>query len=110
MAFSNRRSFIIRVASASAAVAAGGVAVEQAAAAAGHPVTVPFAPGRVDATQAQTDVASFAVLEPKADGFRNYYGDGNWRGGRLLDGLTFDPSGTIVTITVPYKAVEGSFA
>ena len=53
-------------------VLAGGAAVEQAAKAAGHTVTVPFAPGRTDASQAQTDVASFAVLEPVADGFRNY--------------------------------------
>ena len=53
-------------------VLAGGAAVEAAAQAAGHPLTVPFTPGRSDATQAQTDVASFAVLEPKADGFRNY--------------------------------------
>ena len=54
-------------------VLGGSVAIEQAAKAAGHDVTVPFTPGRVDATQAQTDAASFAHLEPKADGFRNYY-------------------------------------
>ena len=53
-------------------VLAGGVGIEQAAQAAGHAVTVPFAPGRTDASQDQTDVASFAVLEPIADGFRNY--------------------------------------
>ncbi len=53
-------------------VLAGCAGVEQAAQNAGHSVTVPFAPGRTDASQAQTDVASFAVLEPVADGFRNY--------------------------------------
>jgi catalase-peroxidase len=53
-------------------VLAGSAAVESAAKNAGHPVKVPFAPGRTDASQEQTDVASFAVLEPKADGFRNY--------------------------------------
>ena len=53
-------------------VLAGNVGVEQAAKAAGHNVTVPFAAGRVDAEQEQTDVDSFAVLEPIADGFRNY--------------------------------------
>jgi catalase-peroxidase len=54
-------------------VLAGGVGIEQAAEAAGVTVAVPFAPGRVDATQEQTDIDSFAVLEPVADGFRNYF-------------------------------------
>ena len=53
-------------------VLGGCAAVEQAAKKAGHTVTVPFAPGRADASQEQTDVHSFAVLEPKVDGFRNY--------------------------------------
>ena len=54
-------------------VLAGGVGVEQAAQQAGHEVTVPFTPGRADASQEQTDVMSFAALEPAADGFRNYF-------------------------------------
>jgi catalase-peroxidase len=53
-------------------VLAGCAGVEQAAKKAGHNVTVPFTPGRMDASQEQTDAGSFAVLEPKADGFRNY--------------------------------------
>jgi len=53
-------------------VLAGGAAIEQAARSAGRSVTVPFTPGRMDASQEQTDVDSFAVLEPLADGFRNY--------------------------------------
>jgi catalase-peroxidase len=53
-------------------VLAGSAAVEKAAKDAGHPVTVPFTPGRTDASQESTDVESFAVLEPRADGFRNY--------------------------------------
>jgi catalase-peroxidase len=53
-------------------VLAGNAGVEEAARRAGHPVSVPFAPGRMDASQEQTDVESFAVLEPVADGFRNY--------------------------------------
>ena len=53
-------------------VLAGGAGVEEAARLGGHPVSVSFAPGRMDASSEQTDVASFAVLEPLADGFRNY--------------------------------------
>ena len=62
-----------RISLADLIVLGGCAAVEQAARAAGHEVTVPFSPGRTDATQEMTDVESFAVLEPKADGFRNYW-------------------------------------
>jgi catalase-peroxidase len=57
----------------------GSAAMEQAAKKVGHDVQVPFAPGRTDASQEQTDVNSFAVLEPTADGFRNYFGEDNRR-------------------------------
>jgi catalase-peroxidase len=66
-----------RVSLADLIVLAGGAAVEQAARDAGFDVEVPFTPGRADALQEQTDVESFASLEPKADGFRNYLGKGN---------------------------------
>jgi catalase-peroxidase len=57
-------------------VLGGSAAVEKAARDAGHDVTVPFTPGRTDASQEQTDVEAFAVLEPRADGFRNYLREG----------------------------------
>ena len=58
-------------------VLGGCAAVEEAAKKAGHEVKVPFSPGRTDASQEQTDVHSFAVLEPTADGFRNYLRSGH---------------------------------
>ncbi|MBN2822805.1 MAG: catalase/peroxidase HPI [Coriobacteriia bacterium] len=70
--FNNARSDGKRVSLADLIVLGGCAGVEQAARNAGHDVTVPFTPGRTDASQEQTDVASFAVLEPIADGFRNY--------------------------------------
>ena len=65
-------------------VLGGCAAVEAAASKAGHNLEVPFAPGRTDASQEQTDVESFAVLEPKADGFRNYIENGQPRGAAEL--------------------------
>lgn len=70
--FANSQSGNKQISLADLIVLAGCVGVEQAAKNAGHNVTVPFHPGRSDATQEQTDVESFAVLEPTADGFRNY--------------------------------------
>jgi catalase-peroxidase len=60
-------------------VLGGAAGIEKAAKEAGHDIKVPFTPGRADASQAQTDVKSFAVLKPSADGFRNYYGEANSR-------------------------------
>ena len=71
-AFNSAASGGKKVSLADLIVLAGCAGVEQAAKNAGHNVTVPFTPGRMDASQEQTDAASFAVLEPKADGFRNY--------------------------------------
>ena len=65
-----------RVSLADLIVLGGCAAVEQAAGRAGYAITVPFVPGRTDASPEQTDMESFAVLEPTADGFRNYYGPG----------------------------------
>jgi catalase-peroxidase len=68
-----------RISLADLIVLGGTAAIEQAASRAGVDVSVPFLPGRNDATQDQTDVVSFAVLEPTADGFRNYFGSSNTR-------------------------------
>jgi catalase-peroxidase len=71
-AFNSAQSGGKKVSIADLIVLAGCAGVEQAAKNAGHPMTIPFTPGRMDASQEQTDAASFAVLEPIADGFRNY--------------------------------------
>jgi catalase-peroxidase len=71
-AFNSAQSGGKKVSLADLIVLGGCAGVEQAAKNAGHAITVPFTPGRTDASQEQTDAASFAVLEPKADGFRNY--------------------------------------
>jgi catalase-peroxidase len=82
-------------------VLGGAAAIEKAAEKAGHDVKVPFTAGRMDATQAQTDVESFAVLEPRADGFRNYFGEGNYRSpaDMLVD------KADMLTLTVPEMTV-----
>ncbi|GAA2641141.1 MULTISPECIES: catalase/peroxidase HPI [Streptomyces] len=75
--FNSAQSGGKRISLADLIVLAGAAAVEQAARDGGFAVQVPFTPGRADATQEQTDVESFAALEPAADGFRNYLGKGN---------------------------------
>ena len=82
-------------------VLGGAAAVEKAAKSAGYSVKVPFTPGRMDASQEQTDENSFAVLEPKADAFRNYYGDGNYMSPTemLVD------RANMLTLTVPEMTV-----
>jgi len=82
-------------------VLGGCVGVEQAAKKAGKTVKVPFSPGRTDASQEQTDVQSFAVLEPTADGFRNYI-DGRHR--RSAEELLVDRS-NLLTLTAPEMTV-----
>lgn len=75
--FNRKQSGGKKISLADMIVLGGAAAIEQAAKKAGYTVAVPFTPGRTDATAEQTDAASFAVLEPKADGFRNYYASGN---------------------------------
>ena len=82
-------------------VLGGCAAVEKAAKAAGHNVTVPFTPGRTDATQAHTDAHSFAVLEPAADGFRNYQKVGQVRS---TEELLLDKA-QLLTLTAPEMTV-----
>lgn len=75
--FNSAQTGNTRVSFADLVVLGGCAAVEQAAKAAGYDIEVPFTPGRTDATQEQTDVESFAAMEPSADGFRNYLGKGS---------------------------------
>ena len=82
-------------------VLGGDAAIEKAAGDAGYKVTVPFKPGRTDATQAQTDVESFALLEPKADGFRNYYS----AGARLSPTDALVDRADVLNLTVPEMTV-----
>ena len=82
-------------------VLAGSAAVEAAAKKGGHDVTVPFTPGRTDASQEQTDVESFAVLEPKADGFRNY---SNGMHLQTVEAMLVDKA-QLLTLTAPEMTV-----
>ncbi|MET7402322.1 catalase/peroxidase HPI [Dactylosporangium sp. NPDC005572] len=90
-----------RISLADLIVLAGSAAVEQAARAAGVTVTVPFHPGRTDATQEQTDVESFRVLEPRADGFRNYLGPGE----KLQPEVLLVDRAYMLNLTVPEMTV-----
>ncbi|MEU6772387.1 catalase/peroxidase HPI [Streptomyces sp. NPDC046759] len=90
-----------RVSLADLIVLGGCAAVEQAARNAGHDITVPFAPGRTDASQEQTDTASFAVLEPKADAFRNYLPAGE----KLSPETLMLDRANLLTLTAPEMAV-----
>jgi catalase-peroxidase len=90
-----------RISLADLIVLGGCVALEQAARQAGHAVAVPFTPGRTDATQSQTDVQSFAVLEPVADGFRNYLKAGREA---TAEALLIDRS-QLLTLTAPEMTV-----
>jgi catalase-peroxidase len=82
-------------------VLGGSAAVEKAAKDAGHDIEVPFTPGRVDATEEQTDVESFAALEPTADGFRNYQGKGN----RLPAEFLLLDRANLLTLSAPEMTV-----
>jgi catalase-peroxidase len=99
--FNSTQSGRTKVSLADLIVLGGCAAVEQAAKNAGHDITVPFTPGRTDASQEQTDVESFAVLEPTADGFRNYL-----RAGQELspEALLVDRA-FMLTLTAPEMAV-----
>ncbi|MBX3185670.1 MAG: catalase/peroxidase HPI [Labilithrix sp.] len=93
----NKRGDGIKVSVADLIVLGGSAAVEAAAKAGGFDVTVPFTAGRTDASAEQTDAASFAALEPKADGFRNYYGAGNY----LAPLPALVERANLLTLTVP---------
>ena len=90
-----------RISMADMIVLAGDAAVARAAKKAGHDVAVPFTPGRMDATQEQTDIASFEVLRPKADAFRNYFGEGNYRSPTAM----MVDKADMLTLTIPEMTV-----
>ncbi|MET9621820.1 catalase/peroxidase HPI [Streptomyces sp. NPDC006464] len=99
--FNGSQSGGTRISLADLIVLGGCAAVEQAAKNAGHPVTVPFAPGRTDASQEQTDVDTFAVLEPRADGFRNYLRPGE----KLSPETLLLDRAALLTLTAPEMTV-----
>ena len=82
-------------------VLGGAAAIEKAAEAAGHDVTVPFVPGRMDATQEMTDIESFQVLRPQADAFRNYFGEAAYRSPTFM----MVDKANLLTLTVPEMTV-----
>jgi catalase-peroxidase len=90
-----------RVSLADLIVLGGAAAIEKAAEAAGHDVRVPFVPGRMDASQDQTDIESFNVLEPKADAFRNYYGEN----AGLSPTAAMVDKANLLTLTIPEMTV-----
>ncbi|MFG1796435.1 catalase/peroxidase HPI [Nocardia sp. NPDC049149] len=100
-AFNATQSGNTRVSFADLVVLAGNAAVEQAAKNAGYDIEVPFTPGRTDATQEQTDVESFAAMEPTADGFRNYLGKGN----RLPAEFLLIDRANLLTLSAPEMTV-----
>ncbi len=77
--FNESRTDNTQISLADMIILGGAAAIEMAAKNTGYDIEVPFAPGRADASQEKTDVESFAFLEPKADGFRNYFGENNYR-------------------------------
>ncbi|MGW2306363.1 catalase/peroxidase HPI [Streptomyces sp. NPDC001809] len=99
--FDDGRSDGVRISLADLIVLGGCAAVEQAAKGAGHALTVPFSPGRTDASQEQTDVESFAVLEPRADGFRNYLPAGE----KLSPETLLLDRANLLTLTAPEMTV-----
>jgi catalase-peroxidase len=100
-AFNTKNAGGKQVSFADVVVLGGVAAVEQAAEAAGYEIAVPFAPGRTDASQEQTDAESFAALEPTADGFRNYVG----KGARLPAEFLLLDRANLLTLSAPEMTV-----
>ncbi len=99
--FNRKQRGDTRVSLADLIVLGGAAAIEKAAADAGHDITVPFVPGHTDATQEMTDIDTFAYLRPRADAFRNYYGEGAMRSptAEMVD------KANLLTLTVPEMTV-----